>query len=71
MARWVHTEDAGFERVGVGRRAFGASYLLRSVDETNASWARRVFGGSHAKMELDPVIWSQVEHYISDAIGKR
>ena len=50
---------------------FGASYLLRSVDGTNASWTRRVFGGSHAKMELDPVLWSQVEQYISDAIAKR
>jgi pimeloyl-ACP methyl ester carboxylesterase len=49
----------------------GASYLLRSVDETNASWARRVFGGSHAKMELDPVIWNQVEQYISAAIATR
>jgi pimeloyl-ACP methyl ester carboxylesterase len=50
---------------------FGASYFLRPVDETNASWARRTFGGSHAKMELDPIIWSQVEQYISGAIARR
>jgi hypothetical protein len=50
---------------------FGTSYGARSVDETNASWARLVFGGSHAKMELDPVIWTQVEQYISDAIAQR
>jgi len=50
---------------------FGASYVLRSVDETNASWARRTLGGSHAKMELDSVIWNLVEQHISDAIAKR
>jgi pimeloyl-ACP methyl ester carboxylesterase len=47
------------------------SYVFRSVDETNASWARRTFGGSHAKMELDPVVWSQVERYIVDAMRRR
>ena len=50
---------------------FAASYTQRSIDETNASWARRTFGGSHAKMELDPAIWSRVERYIVDAISRR
>ena len=50
---------------------FAATYTRRSIDETNASWARRTFGGSHAKMELDPAIWSQVERYIVDAISRR
>jgi pimeloyl-ACP methyl ester carboxylesterase len=50
---------------------FAATYTQRSIDETNASWARRTFGGSHAKMELDPAIWSQVERYIVDAISRR
>ena len=50
---------------------FAASYTQRSIDETNASWARRTFGGSHAKMELDPAIWIQVERYIVDAISRR
>ena len=50
---------------------FAASYTQRSIDESNASWARRTFGGSHAKMELDPAIWSQVERYIVDAISRR
>jgi hypothetical protein len=50
---------------------FQASYFLRPIDESNASWARRAFGGSHVKMELDPTIWIQVERYIGDAISRR
>lgn len=50
---------------------FELSYIFRSVDESDASWARRTFGGSHSKMELDPSVWRQVEQYISDAITRR
>lgn len=50
---------------------FETSYVLRSIDETNASWARRTFGGSHVKMELDPKIWSKVEQYIVDATSRK
>lgn len=50
---------------------FRSTYVFRSVDESNASKARQVFGGSHTKMELDPVVWSRVEQYISDAIARR
>ena len=50
---------------------FQSSYALGPAEGPNASWARRAFGGSHAKMELDPVIWSQVELYIRDAIAGR
>lgn len=50
---------------------FSTSYVFRSVDESNASWPRRVFGGSHVKMEQDPEIWSQVDRYITDAIAGR
>ena len=50
---------------------FEASYVFRSLDESNASKARQVFGGSHTKMELDPVVWNRVETYISDAIARR
>jgi pimeloyl-ACP methyl ester carboxylesterase len=46
-------------------------YPPGSVDESNASWPRRTFGGSHARMELDPEVWSQVNHFISDAIMGR
>ena len=50
---------------------FGQTYIHRTVDESNASWPRKEFGGSHAKMELDPVVWSRVEQYILNAIARR
>ncbi len=50
---------------------FESSYVFGSVDESNASWVRRTFGGSHAKMELDPAVWARVEQYISDAMTRR
>ena len=50
---------------------FKMSYSSRDVDLSNASVRRRIFGGSHTKMELDPVVWSRVEQYISDAIARR
>ena len=48
---------------------FEESYIGRSVDKTNSSWARSTLGGSHAKMELDPEVWNRVEQYIDDAIS--
>ena len=50
---------------------FEFTYKSRSVDESNASAARRVFGGSHTKMEVDPVVWNRVQQYISGAIARR
>jgi pimeloyl-ACP methyl ester carboxylesterase len=49
----------------------GSSYIFRSIDRADVSWARRTFGGSHAKMELDPKIWNRVEHLIVDAMSRR
>ncbi|MBY0508061.1 MAG: hypothetical protein K2X03_29380 [Bryobacteraceae bacterium] len=31
------------------------------------SWPRRIFGGAHAKMEADPVLWAQVEMLVRQA----
>lgn len=31
------------------------------------SWPRRVFGGAHARMEADPVLWSRIESLVIDA----
>jgi hypothetical protein len=45
------------------------TYLFRPIDEPT-SWRRRTFGRSHAKMELDPIVWNQVEELILDAIRK-
>ncbi len=50
---------------------FGKSYIGRPIDPARASWFRRTFGGSHAAMEADPVLWKQVERYIDDAIQTR
>lgn len=50
---------------------FRSTYLFRSVDESNASWARRTMGGGHIKMELDPATWARVEQFISDALARR
>ncbi|HET7104888.1 MAG TPA: hypothetical protein VFI20_12430 [Terracidiphilus sp.] len=50
---------------------FEESYVARPVDESNASWPRRVLGGSHVKMELDPAVWRQVESYITNVAAGR
>jgi len=49
---------------------FQLSYYFYPVDGSNASWARRTLGGSHAKMELDPIVWTQVEQLILQAIPR-
>ena len=49
---------------------FQLSYYFYPVDGSDASWARRTFGGSHAKMELDPIVWTQVEQLIQQAIPR-
>ncbi len=53
---------------------FEETYVRHPIDARNASnssWARSTFGGSHARLELDPAIWNSVEQYISEAISKR
>lgn len=53
---------------------FQETYMWRPVDaskSSNSSWARSTFGGSHARMELDPAIWNSVEQYINQAILRR
>ncbi len=47
------------------------SYLFRpydSLSQVDASWARRTFGGSHAKMELDESVWAHVRALVVAAI---
>lgn len=45
-------------------------YFFRKVDMSSADWARRNLGGAHARMELDPEVWSKVERLILDAVPK-
>lgn len=43
------------------------TYLFRPFETLNrqdASWMRRTFGGSHAKMEADETVWRHVEDLI-------
>jgi len=49
---------------------FEASYYFKSIDQSRSSWARRTFGGSHAKMEQDPEVWGRVEGLIIRAIAR-
>ena len=49
---------------------FQFSYTLGPVYASEVSWARRTLGGSHAKMELDPRVWQQVEQLILDTIAR-
>lgn len=66
--REIHADDPA-KTVILGNFRF--SYLGRPVDQSNTSLARRIVGGSHTKMEVDPVVWSRVEQYIRDAIARR
>jgi hypothetical protein len=50
---------------------FGRSYRWIPKDTIQSSWMRRTFGGSHAKMEADSVLWTQIEDSIVDAIEGR
>jgi hypothetical protein len=43
------------------------TYYFRPMDPS-LSWPRRKMGGSHAKMEQDPIVWVQVEALIVNAI---
>ena len=66
--RNIRAADPGKTRI-LGN--FGASYPLRQLSDPDTSWVRRTFGGSHAKMELDPNIWNQVGQSIFDAIARK
>jgi pimeloyl-ACP methyl ester carboxylesterase len=50
---------------------FECEYPLWRVDTWPESWPRRIFGGAHARMEADPVIWARVEALIQDAGAKK
>ncbi len=53
----------------VGPSRLGQSRQGDAV-EVKGSWARKVLGGGHARMEQDPAVWQQVERFIVDAIQK-
>ena len=49
---------------------FQFRYPPGSIDESDASWKRRVIGRSHTMMELDPRVWDDVEQHIVVAATK-
>ena len=57
----IHAADPARTRI-LGNYQF--RYTGRDIDTSAASWARRHLGGGHAKLELDPVVWQQVEALI-------
>jgi hypothetical protein len=50
---------------------FQYEYRNKKIDMSDASWRRRAIAGAHAKMEVDPEVWSRVEGLIRDAIGSK
>ena len=46
-------------------------YSYRGVDIDFADEAWRELGGSHAKMERDPELWTRVERYLIDAVHSK
>jgi pimeloyl-ACP methyl ester carboxylesterase len=46
---------------------FEYEYPLWKVYAWPESWPRRLFGGAHARMEADPVMWARVEKLIQEA----
>ncbi|MBM3764506.1 MAG: hypothetical protein FJW32_03860 [Acidobacteria bacterium] len=46
---------------------FEFDYPLWKVHTWPESWPRRIFGGAHARMEADPLLWAKVEQLILQA----
>ena len=65
----IRAEDPAATRILENTRQ---SYFFRPLETlraSDASWARRTLGGSHAKMELDPALWLHVEELILRALN--
>jgi hypothetical protein len=41
----------------------------KDIDESAEKWSRRMFFGTHLKMEDDPAVWGEVEKYILQYVG--
>ena len=46
---------------------FEYEYPFWKLNAWPESWPRRIFGGAHARMEADPVMWARVEALIREA----
>jgi pimeloyl-ACP methyl ester carboxylesterase len=64
----IRAEDPGSTRILENTQL---SYMFRpysTLAASDASWPRRTFGGSHAKMEADDSVWTHVQALILSAI---
>jgi len=50
---------------------FEYEYPIWRLDTWPESWPRRIFGGGHARMEADPLMWARVEALIQEAGGTK
>jgi pimeloyl-ACP methyl ester carboxylesterase len=50
---------------------FRFDYDERRVDISKVPWTKKIFRRAHAKMELDPEVWAQVERLIVSAVPGR
>jgi len=64
----IRAEDASRTRI-LGN--FQYRYRFQKIDISSASWKRKLLGGAHTKMEMDPEVWARVERLIWDAIGSK
>ena len=67
--REIRAENPSMTRILENTRQ---SYFFRplgTLRAADANWARRTLGGSHAKMELDPILWLHVEELILRALN--
>jgi hypothetical protein len=65
--RTIRAADPAHTRIeGNFQYHYGSKY----IDLSSASWRRKVLGGTHTKMELDPEVWARVEGLIRDAIRR-
>jgi hypothetical protein len=63
--REIHASDPNRTRIiGNFRMSYPPWLPFPQPDE----WHRKVFGGAHARMEADPLLWAQVELVIRSAI---
>ncbi|MEO8025907.1 MAG: hypothetical protein ABI823_05520 [Bryobacteraceae bacterium] len=65
--REIHAEDPARTRI-LGN--FERSYRGEAPQNRQATWIRRTFGGSHAKMEMDLELWAEIRGLILDAVRK-
>ena len=49
---------------------FERTYRGQAPGSPDATWVRRTFGGGHARMEMDPELWTEIRGLLLDAAHK-